>query len=575
MNHSPGALEVLTTRVDELEKRVRALEHPAPATATIQRSEPTINQPNASPSALETGSFFPIIGRAMLGIAGAYVLRALAELATSSKLPISLFAVAYAFAWLVWSARTSSSMARISYAATSVLVLAPMLWENTLVFHVFKPMMAAGVLAAFLTLTTALDLRSDSVRGIWIAQSVAAVITAAFAFRTREVLPFVTALLLAVLVSEFARTRRFAQPLWPLLVLVTDLSVCGLIFVYSGAPDTRAAYPHLSTAALIVPASALFALNGAALAVRVVAKETRITVLEMIQVVIAFALTAIAILYFSPLRGPAVLGVTSIALSASAYFCAFRYLRCRDERRSFRVFAIWSAALLVAGSLWALPRPFAAILLALAAATAMYFSKRLEPEMLQFHGVLFLLTAGVLAGLPQYLYDCMAGTPPHSLSAPLVVLAMCAVAAVAISAPPLSDAWNQLLHLVPSLVAICGVTAFLVHGVLVAAGTFAGLEVQHIAFLRTLTICVTALAIAFGGSRLGRSALTHLAYIALAFLAAKLFFEDLRHGHMEFIAGSIGLFAITLMATPRLVRIGARRQTGTSTAALHSKHLVP
>ena len=52
--------------------------------------------------------------------------------------------------------------------------------------------------------------------------------------------------------------------------------------------------------------------------------------------------------------------------------------------------------------------------------------------------------------------------------------------------------------------------------------------------------------------------MTRLAYVALAFVAVKLLFEDLRHGHMAFIAGSIFLFAVTLIAVPRLVRRGSR-----------------
>jgi predicted tellurium resistance membrane protein TerC len=52
--------------------------------------------------------------------------------------------------------------------------------------------------------------------------------------------------------------------------------------------------------------------------------------------------------------------------------------------------------------------------------------------------------------------------------------------------------------------------------------------------------------------------MTRMAYVALAFVAAKLLFEDLRHGHMEFTAGSIFLFAITLIAVPRLVRMGTK-----------------
>jgi hypothetical protein len=34
--------------------------------------------------------------------------------------------------------------------------------------------------------------------------------------------------------------------------------------------------------------------------------------------------------------------------------------------------------------------------------------------------------------------------------------------------------------------------------------------------------------------------------------------EDLRLGHLEFIAASIFLFAITLIAVPRLARIGQK-----------------
>ena len=60
--------------------------------------------------------------------------------------------------------------------------------------------------------------------------------------------------------------------------------------------------------------------------------------------------------------------------------------------------------------------------------------------------------------------------------------------------------------------------------------------------------------------------MTRLAYVALAFIAAKLIFEDLRHGHMEFIAGSIFFSRITLIAVPSLVRTERIRD-----AALHPR----
>ena len=562
MKDSPGALELLSERVDDLEKRIRALEHSADGRATAQISQPASAQRSDATSALETGKLFPIIGRAMLGIAGAYVLRAIAESGVFPKLPVSMFAVAYAFGWLVWSARISSGLARVVYAGTSALILAPMLWENTLAFHVFAPMASAGVLAAFLTLATVLDLRNGAVRGMWMAQSIAVLICAALAFRTHEVLPFVTAILLALCVTEFAQSRDYQEPVWPLIVLVADVSVWGLIFIYTGPQDTRVAYGQLSAAALIAPASILFAINGSAVAVRVMSRGFRIMVLETVQVVIAFALAVAALLYFAPVHGPMMLGIACLILSASAYVCAFRYLKARKERRSFRVFAIWSAALVLGGSLWALPLNGAAMLMAVAALAAIYLARRLEPTMLEFHGLVFLIGATVVSGLPGYLYDCVAGTPLHSPSAAISMISLCAVAALFVARSQTNGAWEGVLHLVLAFVAICASTALLVQGVLAGAGALMVLGAHHVAFLRTLTICVVALSIGFSGSHWERPRLTQLAYAALVLLGVKILFEDLRHGHMGFAAASIALFAVTLMGVPRLVRLGAQRRSG-------------
>jgi hypothetical protein len=47
--------------------------------------------------------------------------------------------------------------------------------------------------------------------------------------------------------------------------------------------------------------------------------------------------------------------------------------------------------------------------------------------------------------------------------------------------------------------------------------------------------------------------MSRVAYVLLAFVVLKLVFEDLRHGHLGFLAASIGIVAITLIAVPRVV----------------------
>ncbi len=86
---------------------------------------------------------------------------------------------------------------------------------------------------------------------------------------------------------------------------------------------------------------------------------------------------------------------------------------------------------------------------------------------------------------------------------------------------------------------------------------------SHVAVIRTLTTCLLALLLAYSGSRWQRKELGWLAYCALAFVASKLVFEDMRHGHLGFTAASIFLFAITLLSIPGLVRLG-RKSVGSA-----------
>jgi hypothetical protein len=110
-----------------------------------------------------------------------------------------------------------------------------------------------------------------------------------------------------------------------------------------------------------------------------------------------------------------------------------------------------------------------------------------------------------------------------------------------------------------------------VQGFLALAALAVNLEVHHIAFIRTLTLCAVSGAFAFGGAHWGRLEMKRVAYTILAFVAAKLLFEDLRHGRMEFIAGSIFLFALTLIAVPRLLRTRKNTQESLQAEAVLEK----
>jgi predicted tellurium resistance membrane protein TerC len=68
-------------------------------------------------------------------------------------------------------------------------------------------------------------------------------------------------------------------------------------------------------------------------------------------------------------------------------------------------------------------------------------------------------------------------------------------------------------------------------------------------------LCTAALLLVCGGARWRRRELTRLGYASLALVALKLVTEDMHHGHLAYVAASIFLVALTLIAAPRVARV--------------------
>lgn len=562
MNSLPEALELLSSRMDELEKRVHALEHPSEVFAPSAVQEPAAAALVAAESSIEQASgVFAVLGKAMLGIAGAYVLRAAMESSSLPRLPIAAVAIAYALAWLVWAAKSAAAtrLARAVYAGASTLILAPMLWELTLRFNVLSPALTAGVLGGFVVAASALAWKCDLAPVFWVANGAAALTALALSIATHVMAPFIATLLLMVLICEYAIAHDRGRAIRPLVAAVADVAVWALIFVYSGPPSARADYPVLGTAALLAPACLLFLIDAVSAAIKTTRLRREISAFETIQAMIAFLLAASSVLYFAPRSGATALGVACLALSVGCYTAAFAFFERATERRNFRVFSAWSAGLLLAGVLLCMPQDWAAACLGLAALAAIIPGVRRGCITLEFHGLIYLVAAAVTSGLLEYAFSMLAGPLPAKPSWSIFLVSACAVLCYTAGKERVGEAWKQqLLHLVPAALAACAVAALMAQALLWLVALAITPDVFHVAFIRTLTVCSVALALAFGGSRLLRLEMTRIAYAALAFVAAKLFFEDLRYGRMEYIAASIFLVAVTLIAVPRLARMGHR-----------------
>jgi hypothetical protein len=568
MNDLPEVLERLTTRLDALEHRVLALEHPRDSANAVSvvaiEAAPTLvatTESNQEFPVTVSGGLFPVLGKAMLGIAGAYLLRAVAESSSLPKVGVAAIAIAYALAWLVWAswAKAGEWLAGTVYACTSALILAPMLWELTLRFNVLPAPVTAAVVCGFVIAASALAWKREFAPVLWVANVTAAAIALPLSIASHQMMPFIVVLLVMVLICEWAATFKRESGVRVLAALAADAAIWAQIYIYSGAETTRADYPTLSSGWLLAPGLALFGLVGASVLYRTVLKGKRITVFETAQAMITFLLAAFGLITFGPAGSTFVLGICCLVLAGAGYATATLRMGDSGERRNALVFANWSGALLLAGSLISLPQHWQGPWLGVAAVAATIAGTRLMWLTLEVHGVVFLLTAAAISGLLNEIISGLAGTTAGSPAWSVLAVTACAIACYAGLKPCEQKAWmRQAIAIVFAAMAMGAVAALLVEGLvgLIALKMIPG--AHHLAFVRTFTVCAATLALAFSGAHWRRRELTRIGYAALALVAVKLVFEDLRHGHLAFIAASIFLFAVTLIVVPRVARTGLR-----------------
>jgi hypothetical protein len=571
------AVAGLTARIENLEQRVSALEHPCETAAPIpaETATPAPLQPTAEtfPFAL-TGSAFPVLGRAMLGIAGAYVLRAVAESGSFPKLAVVILALGYAAMWLVWAARVPAEahFARTVYATTAALILAPMLWELTLRFEVLPSSATAGVLSVFVVSAYALAWKRTLTSVVWVVNVAAVLTSLALLIATRDLVPFTSALLIVALASEAAAGRNRWLRLRPLVATAADLGIWILLYIYSRPEGIPSDYKNVARLVLLALGCLLFLVYGASIVFRTTRLRQKISVFEIGQTVIAFLLAASGVLRFGASAGVpgagVMLGVICWLLSATCYAAAYAYFgHCLEgipEQRNYHVYAAWSAALFLAGSFLCLPPMRLTLCLSVAAIVATLLGVRASRLTFEFHGLAYLAAAAYASGLLDYAGRALAGTFPAVPGWIVWIVAASAVSCYAVGGRFRTERWNQqLLQLLLAILAVAAAITFLVSLLVWLAAIGMTTGASQVAVIRTLITCLVALALAFIGSRWQRRELVWIAYGTLALITAKLLFEDLQHGYPGSTAVSIFLYAVALILVPRMARVG-RRPTGRS-----------
>jgi hypothetical protein len=576
-------IDRLISRLDELEGRVAVLERPAephkliavaPAAASVSSAAiaakpAAIATQHADPQAQisQSSNPMPVIGKVFLGIAGAYLLRALAESGSLPMWAVAGVAMLYAGAWLLAAARTPSLhiFACASYAATAAVILLPMLWELTLRFKVMPAWAAATALLVLVVLAEALAWKQKLASVVMPPVGFAAVAALGLLMGTHDPFPFATALLLMAVIAEGAAGTDRWLGLRPLVAVPLDLAVLVLILIYTGSNGVSPDYKPLAGARLLTLLAALPMVYGASVLARTLALRRTIGVFETGQMSVALLLSGLGILRTTHNSAAIPLGVFCLAAAAGCYWLAYSRFEGAVLQRSFHVFSTWAMALALAGSLLCFSANGNVFFLGTAAIAATLIGARFGRLSLAFHGAVYLAAMALISGAVQYGFELSIGESPQAGGWPVWIAFVFTIICNALSwryvawryvAWRSADAQEQQW---PHSVLRLAMAAFATFALLVTVLSafhiaFPGAGAARMAAGRTLMICLLAVLLGWSGTRFRRAELLWLAYAAIVFCTLKLLLEDLQSGSAVAIAFSFFCYGMVWVLVPRFSR---------------------
>ena len=516
-------------------------------------------------------SVVPVLGKAVLAMAGAYLLRAIAESGAAPRWILLVAAIAYAGVWLVLAARAhaKSRFASLVYGLTVAFILAPLLWEGTVRFGALTAGFAAAVLVAYVVVSLGLSWKEE-LEAIPRIAVVAAVGTAAtLMVATHELRALTIGLLVMALATEAAAWSGRWLGLRAVTAAGADFALGVVALVMTTSGGAPAEYKAMSAGEVNAYCLALLGIYGVSMGVRGFALQKRWTILEVTQAAVAFALGTWVSLRATAGGSAGALGAMFLVLAGVCYWGAMRRFAggsgetndvgikasAAGRKWNRRVSANYAAGLVLAGSFLLLGGNVQVLLLSLAAVAAVVVFTRTGYLSLGIHGTFYLVAAGTVCGLFGYAGRALAGTVPTWPEWSFWVVALTGLVIHLVGTRASGEGWRaRVLWVLPAAVVGFAVAAVVVAGI---AGLGAGeLSASRVSMVRTVVTCVMALGLGYAGSRWNRVELGWVAYGAIGLGALKLVLEDLRFGNAGTLMVSLLFYGLVLILLPRVTRFG-------------------
>ena len=541
-DESASVLTGLARRIADLEHRVLALEKTAPAIPFVPESSlQELQSQQPSSVALPTG-MISTLGRAVLGIAVAYLFRAASESAILPRSFLVIAAMLYAAFWLVSSVRLRAfdGFARAVYALTAVLIFSPLLWEATIRFRILSPAFAACALAVFMTFGFALSLRFDLQAAPWILALFALPTAVALVVGTGAVTPFVISLLAIGLTVEIAGCRDKWSYLRPIVAAAADFMIWLMTYLLARPEGPPSGYIPADKSTLVILPLGLFVIYATSTAYRTIVRRLPITVFEIVQLPVSLILATTGVMAATlggAIRG---LGIFILVLAAACYVATFTRFRQEGQSRNFYLFSTYAAAFLLTGIWLLVPQETLTAFFCAAAVLTMIFGATKKISILHYHASVYLLGAFLAAGFFPLAVRAFVGANPGTtnLTNWLAILTalICYMTIWKFEVRGWQHHLGAFFQLSIAAIALASSGVILFFGL---AAKWKAPEADSLAVIRTALICASAIVFALLASRYKRIEFVWAAYGALAIGTVKIILEDLRLERKGWLAISI------------------------------------
>lgn len=502
-----------------------------------------------------------LVGRTFVVLAGAYLLRALAESGTVDRTTGVALGLAYAAAWTAaaWRVAPRNRPSATSLGACTVLIAFPLLWEATTRFGLLTPQAGAAALTATTALVLLTAWRRDLHALAWIATIGACALAALLLVATGATVVFTVFLIAAgVAALWLGYDREWTALRWP-VALVADLAVVGLA--------GRALTTPPREAPLLVLAIQVLLLVGylGSIAVRTLLRGREVLPFEAVQTaaILVAGLGGAMVVAHQTGTGALLLGLALLMLAQAGYAVALAFVdRHQGHGANFYFYTSLALVFMLTGSELVLGGPRLGVLWASLGILAAWAARRHGRGTLAVHSLVYVAAATVPSGLAS---ASLAGlfASAESPWAPADAAAWAVLAAIAIcwllsrpmtgqsaAAGPNLTRWALACMVAAS---VAGVAVVLARSMLPPA---LGLPLLSaiVATVRTGVLAAAAVAVAWLGRRAATLEFGVLLYPVLGWGAVKLLAEDVPTSPPLLLFVAFALYGGALIAGPRIAK---------------------